>query len=540
MAKVLLVDDEEGLRYILARELKRSGFEVTSAEDGLAACQCLQEDEFDVIVSDVKMPRMNGMQLLDFAYKNTPTTEFIILTGHGSMENAVEAFKTGHVFDYLVKPLDDIAELSVVVGRAVERRRLLMEHSQLTRDRQELVLLIENSADFIALASLELTLRYLNGAGIEMIGAESLSEAQGHRLVDFFAEENREKMAQVMANELARIGHWQGETSLRDFKTDGKILTHVNAFMVKGLGNGEPMAVALVARDIRRYKDMERQLAQAQRLESIGQLAAGIAHEINTPIQYVGDNTRFLQQTFADLAPILDACRDLAKCQNEKARLKTAQAIVDLSEKADLDYLAGEVPTAILQTLEGVDRVAQIVRAMKEFSHPGSDTHSPVDLNKAVENTLTVARTEWKYVADVVKEFDTDLPLVPCLIGELNQVFLNLIVNASQAIAQVVGDGAERKGTITITTKRAGEWVEIRIADTGAGIPEEVQAKIFDPFFTTKGVGKGTGQGLTISHAAVKRHGGTITFETKPGEGTTFIIRLPLDPAGAEPLKEAA
>jgi signal transduction histidine kinase len=193
-----------------------------------------------------------------------------------------------------------------------------------------------------------------------------------------------------------------------------------------------------------------------------------------------------------------------------------------------------EIPKAIQQSLEGVERVATIVRAMKEFSHPGTGQKSAVDLNHAIESTITVARNEWKYVAEVVTHFEPTLPQVPCLAGEFNQVVLNLIINATHAIADVVGDGAKGKGLITITTRQDKSWAEIRIQDTGAGIPEKIRNRIFEPFFTTKGVGKGTGQGLAISRSViVDKHGGTIAFESQVGKGTTFIIRLPIQPGPA-------
>jgi signal transduction histidine kinase len=172
--------------------------------------------------------------------------------------------------------------------------------------------------------------------------------------------------------------------------------------------------------------------------------------------------------------------------------------------------------------------VGNIVKAMKEFSHPGSELKKPIDINHAIETTITVARNEWRYVADVETYFE-ELPMVPCLAGEFNQAILNLIINAAHAIGDVVGDGSRKKGLITLRTRRDGEWVEISIQDTGTGIPEGIASRIFEPFFTTKDVGRGTGQGLTLAHAViVKKHGGKIWFETEHGKGTTFFIRLPL------------
>jgi signal transduction histidine kinase len=192
--------------------------------------------------------------------------------------------------------------------------------------------------------------------------------------------------------------------------------------------------------------------------------------------------------------------------------------------------LQKQIPRAIQQSQEGNKRVASIVLAMKQFSHPESAEKTRVDLNAAIASTITVSRNEWKYVADLITEFDAGLSGVNCLPGELNQVILNIIVNAAHAIADVVKDGSEGKGKITVTTRQDGDWAEIRIGDTGTGIPEKVRSRVFDPFFTTKGVGKGTGQGLAIArNVIVDKHGGTLTFETETGKGTTFIIRLPIE-----------
>jgi signal transduction histidine kinase len=197
----------------------------------------------------------------------------------------------------------------------------------------------------------------------------------------------------------------------------------------------------------------------------------------------------------------------------------------------DIEYLFAQIPAAIQETLEGVDRVSKIVRAMKEFSHPGGKEKSAADLNKAIEGTTVVARNEWKYVADLKLDLDPELPLVPCFLGEFNQVVLNLIVNAAHAIGDVVKKNPGTMGVITIQTRRDGDHVAMRVSDTGTGIAEANRGKIFEPFFTTKDVGKGTGQGLAlIYNSIVKKHGGTASFETEMGKGTTFIIRLPITP----------
>jgi PAS domain S-box-containing protein len=315
-------------------------------------------------------------------------------------------------------------------------------------------------------------------------------------------------------------------------------LTIINAdLFTSGKGTG----FLITGADITERKILEEQLRQAQKLEAIGQLAAGIAHEINTPSQFVGDNANFLQEPWPAVSRILELCLRLH--EQSAAGCAAPDLIAELvqcTEKADPVYLLQEVPQAIAQALDGVSRISKIVRAMKEFSHPGSEGKCAIDLNHAIETTIAVARNEWKYVADVQTCFADHLPSVPCLAGEFNQVILNLLINAAQTIGDVVRNSAS-KGTITITTKCQDDWAEVQIKDTGAGIPEHVRARIFEPFFTTKEVGKGTGQGLALAHTViVKKHDGKIWFESEVGKGTTFFLRLPLtlpepDPSPQQP-----
>ncbi len=308
--------------------------------------------------------------------------------------------------------------------------------------------------------------------------------------------------------------------------------------------SGETIAAFSITNDITERKELERQLAQAQKLESIGQLAAGIAHEINTPIQYVGDNIRFLRDSFARLEQLLAGYdRLLESVRSQSPDAPFLADIEALAKAVRVSYLRAEIPKSIEDSLEGAGRVAEIVRAIKEFSHPGPAEKTPLDISRAIESTVLVSRNEWKYVADLNTELDADLPPVMCVPGEFNQVILNLIVNAAHAIADVVSGQPGTKGTITVSTARDGDWAEIRVSDTGTGIPDQVQSSVFNPFFTTKGVGKGTGQGLAIAHTViVQKHGGTICFDTAMGIGTTFRVRLPIDgetsAAGSGPLSQ--
>ena len=283
--------------------------------------------------------------------------------------------------------------------------------------------------------------------------------------------------------------------------------------------------------DITERRALRDQLLQAQKLESVGQLAAGIAHEINTPVQYIGDNVRFLRDTFDELIDLNRTYSRLLESARGGAVSEEVLCEVDAAiRKVDVDYVFEEIPKAIGQTLEGVSRVAGLVGAMKEFSHPGTGKKVLLDLNRAIHSTVTVTRNEWKYVAEMDLNLEEALPMVSCLPGEFNQVILNMIINASHAIADVSSGGSAAKGLISIQTRSLDNVVEIRIQDTGGGIPEEIRTRIFDPFFTTKEIGKGTGQGLAIARSVVvDKHQGTIEVETESGRGATFIIRLPCE-----------
>lgn len=297
---------------------------------------------------------------------------------------------------------------------------------------------------------------------------------------------------------------------------------------------GNVMGTFAVVTDTTERKGLESQLLQSQKLEAIGQLAAGIAHEINTPAQYVGNNIRFIKGAFEEILLVCGKTHEFMQAaQKDRPTNEDVAALAEFMAERDIEYLEAEVPGAIAQTLEGIERISTIVRSVKQFAHPGALVMAPADLNEAMRSTVTVSRNEWKYVAELDTELDENLPPVVCMVGEINQVVLNLIVNASHAIADAIENDPQRKGHITLTTRHAPPWAEIRVTDTGTGIPPEVQAKIFDPFFTTKEVGKGTGQGLTISRSIVmEKHGGQLYFETEPGVGTTFVVRLPLAQSG--------
>jgi PAS domain S-box-containing protein len=300
---------------------------------------------------------------------------------------------------------------------------------------------------------------------------------------------------------------------------------------------GELAGSIHIARDVSAQRQAQRdqeklqaRLLHSAKLESVGQLAAGIAHEINTPAQFITANIDFLDESFAKVGDLCTAVLSMVPAIRQNAvttdQCETIEAMVD---ELDWDYLKEELPLAIAQSKEGLQRVTSIVQAIKEFSHPGSKQKTAANLNRIIETTITVARNEWKYVATVVTRLDPDLGAVPCHADEIGQVILNILINAAHALESMRGEYPEgRQGQITITSAQDEQYAEIRIADNGPGIPESIRHKVFDPFFTTKQVGKGTGQGLAIAHDVIAtKHDGTLSFETSAATGTTFIIRLP-------------
>ncbi len=306
-----------------------------------------------------------------------------------------------------------------------------------------------------------------------------------------------------------------------------EVMLRINARPMLQAAKGRLWAVA-VFQDIgeeieamRHQRELERQLLRAQKMESLGQLASGIAHEINTPTQYISDNMRFLSEAF----------QAMIDCNGEVRRLirsgvldpATAARVESHFEELELDFFQEEVPAAIQQSLEGLERVASIVRAMKEYAHP-CDTKEPTDINHVVRTTVAMSKNEYKYVADLVLDLQEDLPFVRCVAGEISQVLLNLVVNAAHAI----GDADRERGQIVIRTRASEKAVRIEVEDDGTGIPSHLRERIFEPFFTTKAVGKGTGQGLALAYdVVVRKHGGALDVRSTPGEGSTFVVTLP-------------
>jgi len=320
---------------------------------------------------------------------------------------------------------------------------------------------------------------------------------------------------------LVRVRTAELETALRRYEQTTAMLQRTRENMATEIDERRAAQARLEQekdeqrRLLRALEDTHVQLLQSEKLASIGQLAAGVAHEINNPIGFISANLNTLRTWVRSLLDVL-AAHDALLPQLEPA---ARDALAAQRRAADLDYVRDEIVTLIDESIDGAVRVRRIVQDLRDFSRPGSGEWSVVDLHAGLDSTLNVVHNELKYKADIVREYG-DVPPVECLPSQLNQVFMNLLVNAAHAIPT--------RGVITIRTSSDGECVSIAISDTGTGMAPDVARRIFDPFFTTKPVGQGTGLGLSVSHGIVERHRGTIDVTSVPGQGTTFCVRLPI------------
>lgn len=375
---------------------------------------------------------------------------------------------------------------------------------------------VEQSPVSIVITNPKGSISYVNRKFSESTGY-GLDEVLGKNPRILNSGHSPREMYRALWSTIREGREWRGE--FRNRRKNGEFFWEAATISPITDANGSISHFLAVKEDITERRALESELRQAQKLEAIGQLAAGIAHEINTPIQFITDNLTFLEDAWAGAVRQLESRREAGEAPEPGTHRPQP------GEEGDFDFMRQEAPKAIAQSLEGARRVAAIVRAMKEFSHPDLSEQIEFDLNRGIESTITIARSEWKYAAEMVTDLDATLPPVKCYPGDINQVVLNLIVNAAHAIEDKAGRTG--MGLITVRTRRNGEFAEIAVTDTGVGIPGEIQGRIFEPFFTTREVGSGTGQGLAMAHSViVRKHRGKIWFETEVGKGTTFFVHL--------------
>ena len=532
---VLVVDDDIQVLRTFTEILARDGFDVLTAEDAAPALAALRESLPCMILLDVELPGMNGFELCRHLRRDPRTAHIpvALVTARISEDDVKEGISAGAV-DYIKKPFD-MDEVRMRVRTQIRLHETMVEqermHEELCSSERRFEATFEQAAVGMAMVEPEGKFFRVNRRLCDILGYTA-NELTGLRFQDITHPDD-------LAPDLdARRALRSGELSVysrekRYLRKDGKVIWIKLVVAQVRSESGQLDYFVTVFEDITNQKQIEIELEQARKLEAVGQLASGIAHEINTPAQYVGDGVHFLKEAFAGYQRLVGQYRLAVETLEKAGGHETLIGqIREIENDIDLPYLDANAPASFDSCLDGVSRISTIVRAMKEFAHPDQKEKVSADLNRALQTTLNIARNEYKYVADVATEFG-DLPPVFCHVGDLNQVFLNLIVNAAHAIGDVVRQSG-RKGTIRIRTSQEGGLARIDIADTGAGIPEAIRQRVFEPFFTTKEVGKGTGQGLAIARSiVVSKHGGTLMFESEVGKGTTFTIRLPIGDSDA-------
>jgi len=556
LGRALVVDDDTALCMTMARYLSRLGYEVVTAFAVAEGLRCLQNSDFDVALFDMHLPDGSGSDLLLAFKERLPQSDAIMLTGAGSLEVALETIRSG-AFDFITKPFV-LEQLERSLARALERRKL-----------QDVTALYRASHAIFATGEIEKLPEVIVEVAMRVMAADSVSlllpgvddrlyVAHSYGLDPAVAKAVRVNIGEGVAGRVAASrtpliiqGDVRNQAGFQDVtKSNGSkssiVYPLVSDRRLLGMltfnrtGQNRPYRqhdlekASVLASQVLLSLETTRLVRQNltnEKLAAVGQLAAGITHEINTPIQFIGDSVTFLKRAIGNVTTLLGRYKDLLDAASaDPALAPLVDRIKAMEGELDIAYDLEEMPLAVNRTLEGVGRVAEIVRAMKAFAHPDRKDKASASINEVLLNALTVARNECKYVAETVTDLG-ELPLVTCHAGEIGQVFLVLIVNASHAIADtaVVKEGG--RGTITIKTETDGQdQVLISIADTGSGIPPEIQDRIFEPFFTTKDVGKGTGLGLPIARAIItEKHAGTLTFSTEVGRGTTFYVRLPIE-----------
>jgi PAS domain S-box-containing protein len=551
---VLIADDTPEILHVLSAILKRGGLVPRPVTRGGQAIDAAMADPPDLLILDFHLPGMSGLEVCRW-FKQEPglrAIPVIFISGLEDEDDKAETFRAGGV-DYMCKPFQEQIVLECVDKHLRpstwldDQRCAVGTVRDITERKQAEEALRESEAKYRGIfdASLDAimtleppTWRFVdaNPATLAMFGAKTVAEFTSLGPADLSPDKQRDgRPSGESAIEKIQTALREGSTSFEwTHKRIGGEEFSVTVLLTR-MVRGDLQFLQATVRDLSKQKGLEIELGHARKLEAVGQLASGIAHEINTPAQYVGDGIHFLKEAFAGYQHLVSkyqrAVAVLAEVGGQDALVREIRAT---EESIDLAYLQANAPASFESCLDGISRISTIVRAMKEFAHPDQKEKVPANLNQALQTTLAIARNEYKYVADVTTEFG-DLPAVLCHVGDLNQVFLNLIVNAAHAIGDVVGQSGG-KGTIGIRTSKEETFARIDITDTGAGIPERIRQRIFEPFFTTKEVGKGTGQGLAIARSiVVTKHGGSLSFESEVGKGTTFTIRLPI---GEEPMME--
>jgi len=536
--KVLVVDDDSNVNSMLSDVLSRHGYQIDTATAAEQALDKYRPDAYDVVVSDIKMPGMDGTDLLRKIRAVDRDTSVILVTGFADLNTARDAVRSG-AFDYVLKPFNLQELVREVDDAAAETRRqreerdrcatleVLIEERTRDLDFKRSALELEQERFHGILKSASFGLLVLNGEDNSVIlinqQARNYLQIDDAQAGDFFDKDLRElcsgQTGERIEDLITAVKETRKVCSLPPLTTSDGVILEIQSYPV--VSQEALRAIVIVVNDITERTKLEEQLLMSSKLAGIGELAAGIAHEINNPIGFVTSNTRTLSRYVADLAELVGAYHKLKEIS---AAGNACEAMVEqievLEEKLDLGYVLDDMQSLVAENRDGLDRVVRILRDLKNFSHADGETPQPLAINTILEDALNLARNEIKYKATVETDFG-DVPSILGHPGQLSQVFINILVNAAHAI--------EDKGTIFITTRANAEMLTVTVRDTGRGIPPDVLPRIFDPFYTTKERGKGTGLGLSIALEIVQKHGGTIAVESEVGQGTSFTVELPVN-----------
>ncbi len=572
--KILVVDDDHMILEMLENLLGLFGYQAILARDGQQAWETYQRGDIRMVITDLMMPRMNGIELCKKirAFGGGQYTYIIVLTGFGQKEEMIEVFEGG-ADDYIPKPFDK-EELKARVKTGERIIRLEEKHRQLQNSLlegnnkirtvfdslHEEIVSIDNNRRIVSVNQ-----AYINNRSVvsrDIIGKDFCTEnfctlPAGKEKISLSA--TFEKIFRTGDPEFLRstIENYKGVTAHKEIhclpvkNKAGKVFQIVvvtrdvtrdqqKADEIQKLNAELRQAVEQIRaknetleNTLKQLKESQSQILQSEKMASIGQLAAGVAHEINNPTGFLGSNLKTLSDYMEDISSLVTDYRSFMRnIRSDRYGETDTAAFVErmsqISEKEasiDIDYILEDIPDLIKESREGTDRIKKIIVNLKDFAHPGDDVKKMADINDCLDSTLNIVWNEIKYKAEVSKQYG-ELPLVKCYPNQLNQVFLNLLVNAAQAIPD--------RGRIDIRTRSFNNQVEIIISDNGTGIPEEYLSKVFDPFFTTKPVGKGTGLGLNVAFNIIQKHQGIINIESTAGEGTVFTIKLPVGHAENE------
>ncbi len=567
--EILIAEDDEKILKLLVTSLGTLGHTILTAQDGQDAWQIYQTNSIHLVITDWIMPRMDGLELCRNirAASRDQYTYLIVITGKEQKKDLLEILQCG-ADDYIIKPFDP-EELRARVKAGERIIKLEEGHRSLQRvlieSRNKLRIVVDSLPEEIVSIDAEFRIVSVNLSFVKRIGLD-LKAAIGTfcfqkeywSMADF-----RIQAVMAQARDVFNTGLPILIRETTEEGVQGKRHVELHLLPIKD-DTGKVVQVAIVSRDVtdeqrkadqiivlnqrlqsaffqiqeknikladtlKELKETQSQMVQAEKMASIGQLAAGVAHEINNPVGFVSSNLKSLTDYQQDLRQILSAYSQLmvrlSSLKDSGLDLPEIEALAaqlqEMAKDLDIEYILEDIPNLIAESREGLGRIKKIVLDLKDFSHPGEDVLKLSDLNLNLDSTLNIVWNELKYKATILKEYSADLPQVKCYPQQLNQVFMNILVNAAQAI--------EKQGEIRIVTRETAGFIEIVISDTGQGIPKENLSRIFDPFFTSKEVGKGTGLGLNVAYNIIKKHQGTIDVQSEVGIGTTFTVRIPVN-----------